>query len=521
MDRQPPVDRPPVDQPPVRHIEEQCTECGAPLAPGTRACSVCGAPQPPRLRRGRSVADPRPARRRRPWWVPAGIASGAVAAVVGGALIGVVMLGDPAPDLAAASGTASPSPSTSVEASPTVEGSPTVDGPPTESPAPSVASPQGPAATPVAEAPVIRNRGIAEVVTASLNLREAGNREASILAVLKEGQRLFIIGAPAESGDLRWYRVATVDDPACGDVCGLIGFVATPRAEDDAWLTGVELDCPTSPMTAEAIAPLIPLEALSCYGREEITITGTMDFPMHGGYSPLRLRPAWLATDFSQPYMRQAWWIAFRSHPDARLDPPRAGLIVRATGHFEHPAATDCRASVDADFFGGEIPRDFEAPSPARVILNCRASFAWTGYEVIGSEVLPEAVAPLANETPSDADPLDVGQTVEVQTDGMQPDAEMPCITEYGPIGLGRTAWWHFAGTGAEVTIDTSGSGFDTVLGLYAEDSEGALYQVGCVDDVDGSLQARITAPTEAERTYWIQVGGYGGHSGTLRLTLQ
>jgi hypothetical protein len=115
-----------------------------------------------------------------------------------------------------------------------------------------------------------------------------------------------------------------------------------------------------------------------------------------------------------------------------------------------------------------------------------------------------------------------------VQTDGMQPDAEMPCSTEYGPIGLGRTAWWRFVGTGSEVTIDTAGSGFDTVLGLYADDSDGVLSQLDCVDDVDSLsdpgaslLQARITVPTEAGRTYWIQVGGYGGHSGTLTLALR
>jgi hypothetical protein len=107
-----------------------------------------------------------------------------------------------------------------------------------------------------------------------------------------------------------------------------------------------------------------------------------------------------------------------------------------------------------------------------------------------------------------------------VQTDGMQPDAEMPCSTEYGPIGIGRTAWWRFVGTGTEVTIDTAGSGFDTVLGVYFDDPAGALYPVDCVDDVD-SLQARITVPTEAGRTYWIQAGGYSGQAGTLVLALR
>jgi hypothetical protein len=460
--------------------------------------------------------------------VPAGIASGAIAAVIGGALIGLLMLGDPGPDLASASGTASPSASPS----PTADPSATPDPSQTIMPAPSAARSQAPAAPPVAEAPIIRNRGIAEVVTSSLNLREAGNREASVLAVLKEGQRLFIIGAPSDSGDLRWYRVATVADPACGDVCGLIGFVATPRTEEDAWLSGVELDCPTSPMTAEAIAPLAPLEALSCYGREEIVITGTMD-EAHGHGSPLQHRPAWLS-GFTGHSMRHAWWIAFRAPPDARLEPPQAGMIVRAIGHFEDPAATDCRATVDAGFFGGTVPDGFEAPSPARTVLNCRATFAWTGYEVLGSEFVPPAPSPLPNETAQDAILLEIGQIVTVDTSGMQPDAEQPCFAGlYGEPGeatllraLGRTAWWRFVGTGGEVTIDTAASNFDTVVAAYInlEDSTEVLSldHVVCIDDPGpGILQARATMLTEAGRTYWIQVGGYGGQSGTLTLSLR
>ena len=78
-------------------------------------------------------------------------------------------------------------------------------------------------------------------------------------------------------------------------------------------------------------------------------------------------------------------------------------------------------------------------------------------------------------------------------------------------LALGRS-------TGGDVTIDTAGSDFDTVLGIYTEDS-GELVPIGCVDDVD-SLQARITISTDAGVTYWIQAGGLGSSSGTLVLTV-
>jgi len=65
-------------------------------------------------------------------------------------------------------------------------------------------------------------------------------------------------------------------------------------------------------------------------------------------------------------------------------------------------------------------------------------------------------------------------------------------------VPFGHTAWWTFTGSGGDVTMDTAGSDFDTVVGVYVLNG-GAFEQVGCVDDVfdpeteEGSLQAAIT----------------------------
>jgi len=87
-------------------------------------------------------------------------------------------------------------------------------------------------------------------------------------------------------------------------------------------------------------------------------------------------------------------------------------------------------------------------------------------------------------------------------------------------VPLGHTAWWTFTGTGADVTVDTAGSEFDTVVGIYVDDG-GLLIQVGCVDDTEDSLQARLTVPTESGVTYFVQVGGFGGAAGKLVLTVE
>jgi hypothetical protein len=122
-----------------------------------------------------------------------------------------------------------------------------------------------------------------------------------------------------------------------------------------------------------------------------------------------------------------------------------------------------------------------------------------------------------------------VGASVSVRsTAGTAIEPEAPCTfvdPEFGPVELpiGHTAWWMFEGTGGDVTVDTAGSTFDTIVGIYTYD--GASYtQVACADDVETpqgySLQAVLTIGTDAGVTYYIQVGGFGGEVGRLELAL-
>ncbi len=351
--------------------ESTCASCGAQLTPRASYCPECGAAQP----RTRVPMAPLPEGRR--WGVPVAIGLGAIAALLGGALIGVALMGSP-------DGTASdPSPTATATASadtPTAGPSHTLD------PSPSPSASEATAAAP------IPNRAVVEVATDGLTLRAAAADESESLLTLERGRRLFIIGEPSDGSELRWYRVAPFDDiEGCEGGCGLIGFVATPLSDDEEpWIERVEVSCPSSPTTAAEIGVLDPLEALHCYGRNEIEITGTLDLPIHGPISPFRYSPAWL-TQGSLLFMREAWWITYRPHPEADLEEPERGDVVRVTGHFEDPAAADCRVTVDPDFFGGEIPDSFESTViPARVVLDCRTAFAWTDYEVIGFEDLGE-----------------------------------------------------------------------------------------------------------------------------------
>jgi len=130
---------------------------------------------------------------------------------------------------------------------------------------------------------------------------------------------------------------------------------------------------------------------------------------------------------------------------------------------------------------------------------------------------------PLPNDAPEGALPIGIGEEVTVNTLGTALDPEAPCVGDFdgeaAEFPIGKTAWWTFEGTGGDVTIDTAGSDFDTIVGVYTDDGSG-LVPVGCVDDVDESLQARITVATDAGVTYWIQAGGFAAASGTLVLSV-
>ena len=97
-------------------------------------------------------------------------------------------------------------------------------------------------------------------------------------------------------------------------------------------------------------------------------------------------------------------------------------------------------------------------------------------------------------------------------------EADYPCLTFPDPFGGSLTVpaeftvWYTLAGTGTPITVDTAGSDYDTVVGVYTG-SPGSFTSVACVDDVPlqpvgRTLQAAVTFDTVAGTTYWIQIGG-------------
>ncbi|MCY2987020.1 MAG: PA14 domain-containing protein, partial [Planctomycetota bacterium] len=85
----------------------------------------------------------------------------------------------------------------------------------------------------------------------------------------------------------------------------------------------------------------------------------------------------------------------------------------------------------------------------------------------------------------------------------------------------GKSVWWTWtAPSTGSVQIDTIGSNFDTILGVYTGSSVSSLTAVsgGSDDDSGGNLTSQGTFNAVAGTTYQIAVDGYGVTSGNITL---
>jgi hypothetical protein len=87
----------------------------------------------------------------------------------------------------------------------------------------------------------------------------------------------------------------------------------------------------------------------------------------------------------------------------------------------------------------------------------------------------------------------------------------------------GASVWFKWtAPTSAEVNIDTCGSGFDTLLGVYTGSAVDALTPIAANDDAGGrcSPQSKTSFAAIANTTYRIAVDGKDGAQGAIRLNV-
>ena len=127
---------------------------------------------------------------------------------------------------------------------------------------------------------------------------------------------------------------------------------------------------------------------------------------------------------------------------------------------------------------------------------------------------------PIANDAPTTAEPIQRGDVVNAHTGGAAFDGEASASCAFdGPflLNVAHSAWYEVTGTGEQITLDTAGSSFDTVIGVYVGQE---LTEVACNDESETATphQASLTFDTEPGVTYLVQIGGYVDQSGHLVL---
>ncbi len=89
-----------------------------------------------------------------------------------------------------------------------------------------------------------------------------------------------------------------------------------------------------------------------------------------------------------------------------------------------------------------------------------------------------------------------------------------------GLSGARNSVWWRYTpSSSGQVTIDTFGSNFDTVLAVYTGSAVNALTYVAANDDTNG-LQSRVQFNAQAGVSYAIAVAGFAGASGSIVLNV-
>jgi len=158
---------------------------------------------------------------------------------------------------------------------------------------------------------------------------------------------------------------------------------------------------------------------------------------------------------------------------------------------------------------------------------------AFSRHTVASAPSGPKPGPAPVNDGPDGAIAVKLGSTVRADTTGTVVAPEVPITT--CPQGFsddfGHTVWYTFTGTGNPVTIDTSGSNFDTLVGVYTRDGD-TWNEVACDDDQGNaanpiSYQTKLTMATDAGVTYYVQAGGFrrffdpdNAQAGRLRLAI-
>ncbi|MFO1499141.1 MAG: hypothetical protein U1G07_12230 [Verrucomicrobiota bacterium] len=220
---------------------------------------------------------------------------------------------------------------------------------------------------------------------------------------------------------------------------------------------------------------------------------------------------------------RSIWW---------RWTAPRAGSVVVTTvgssfdtllGAYNGTSFLNLNLIVNNDDSGHDTASKvaFNIASGTTYLFAVDGFGGASGSIQFSLRVHPESITQPENDDFANRRLL-VGTTVETAGANRLATKEAQEPNHAGELG-GASVWWSWtAPLGGDVTIDTKGSDFDTILGVYTGSVLTNLVLVARNDDAATNLAtSRVTFAALPETTYQIAVDGFGGDSGAIQLQLE
>jgi hypothetical protein len=214
----------------------------------------------------------------------------------------------------------------------------------------------------------------------NLRIRSTPSLSGTIVIALDKWSRLDVSSNPTSLGPVTadgydWYPV--LYQAYTGETSGwaAAGDPATP------FLATLKPRCDEPPDVI-----LTEYEQLACLGTGSVTIEGTYGCGECGGFAAGTFEPGWLANPVDGSYTLRPkpgtigiGQLDMHKAPDAGIELPAEGAILRVTGHFDDDAASTCFIA----------PLEGEVPTPAderAALMYCRERFVIDSFVQIGTD---------------------------------------------------------------------------------------------------------------------------------------
>ncbi len=187
------------------------------------------------------------------------------------------------------------------------------------------------------------------------------------VGTLPSGQDVIVLGGPRERDGLTWYQIELGSSTQhAGDYWVAVADAASLTNSDSA------LTCPAN---ADTVLTMVGWDRLRCFGDQPmpVVITGLVSHCQGGVTS---VEPVWLG---------YACWVVedsagetmeLHASPTGGITLPDELVSARMTGHFDDPAASECRSAGDAT-------HPYFYPGVDEQILLCREAFVVDSLEIL------------------------------------------------------------------------------------------------------------------------------------------